>query len=217
MKMGMDDLRLTWAANEIRECRRVLAKSGLNLVGEVLRGFGDFTEFEHYPPDDVYDPESHAQYYFHAHAPGKREWNDYGHFHIFLRPRGMPLGIRPAPVADATPAADDTADLCHLIAISMTREGEPERLFTTNRWVTAETWYAAEDVIRMLDHCVFDVAWPSWPLNRWLTAMLALYRRDIEALIRTRDKVVSEWMRCHPGGNVFEDRELEITSLKMIK
>lgn len=214
--MGMDDLRLIWATNEIRECRRVLAKSGLNPVGEVLRGFGEFTEFEHYPPDDVYDPESHAQYYFHAHTPGAREWNDYGHFHIFLRPGGMPPGIRPVPLAQASPPGGDNDALCHLIAISMTRDGEPERLFTTNRWVTAETWYAAEDVIGMLDRCVFDVAWPSWPLNRWLTAMLTLYRQDIEGLIRARDRVVSHWMSRHPDRNVFEDRELEIPSMKMI-
>lgn len=206
------DGRIIEAAREIAECHRVLAKSGLNLVGEVLRGFGDFTEFEHYPPDDVYDPETHAQYYFHAHPPGGREWSDYGHFHIFLRPRGMPAGIRPLDIPGHSRPEGDNEALCHLIAISMTREGLPERLFTTNRWVTAETWYAGEDVIRMLDTCVFDVAWPSWPLNRWLSAMIVLYRPEIEALIRERDAAVSCWRDAYPDRGVFEDRDLEITS-----
>lgn len=209
------DERLTamaGAAAEVAECLRVLNKSGLNLVGEVLRGFGEFTEFEHYPPDDVYDPESHAQYYFHAHAPGEREWSDYGHFHIFLRPKGMPPGIRPLAVPEGEPPSGENNALSHLIAISMTRDGLPARLFTTNRWVSAETWYEAEDVVRMLDHCVFDVAWPSWPLNRWLSAMLVLFRPQIEDLIRRRDRAVQEWAKDHPGEDVFEDRRLEITS-----
>ncbi|MBI5162783.1 MAG: hypothetical protein HY985_02650 [Magnetospirillum sp.] len=200
------------AAAEIGKCLRVLNKSGLNLVGEVLRGFGEFTEFEHYPPDDVYDPETHAQYYFHAHSPGEREWSDYGHFHIFLRPKGMPPGIRPMPIQGVEPPSGENEALCHLVAISMTREGLPERLFTTNRWVTAETWYAGDDVIRMLDRCVFDIAWPSWPLNRWLTAMLVLFRPQIEDLIRRRDEVVREWLQGHPGEDVFENRRLEIAS-----
>lgn len=199
-------------ATEIAECHRILSKSGLNLVGEVLRGFGDFIEFEHYPPDDVYDPETHAQYYFHAHPPGEREWSDYGHFHIFMRPKGMPPIIRPSRLPGCEPPQGDNEALCHLIAISMTREGLPERLFTTNRWVTGETWYAGEDVIRMLDYCEFDVAWPSWPLNRWLSAMLRLYRPEIERLILARDAVVAEWMERNPGTDVFEDRCLEITS-----
>ncbi|MBR9972497.1 DUF6969 family protein [Magnetospirillum sulfuroxidans] len=204
------------AAAEIIECQRVLAKSGLNLVGEVLRGFGDFTEFEHYPPDDVYDPETHGQYYFHAHPPGGRDWSDYGHFHIFMRPKGMPTGIRPMVVADPLSQGGDNDALCHLIGVSMTQDGQPERLFTTNRWVTAETWYAGNDVIAMLERCAFDVAWPSWPLNRWLSALLVLYRREIEALILARDAVISDWSSRHSDRNVFEDRGLEITSAMMI-
>ena len=54
--------RMIEAGAEAAECMRVLAKSGGNLVGEVLRGNGEFYELSHYPPDDVYDPESHAQF-----------------------------------------------------------------------------------------------------------------------------------------------------------
>jgi hypothetical protein len=195
--------RMGHAVEEIAECHRVLAKSGLNLVGEVLRGFGEFTEYDHYPPDDAYDGETHAQYYFHAHAPEPGRPADYGHFHVFLRPKGMPEGMAPD---------DSNEALCHLIAISMNSDGLPVRLFTTNRWVTAEHWYDAEDAIRCLDHARFDIAWPSWPLNRWLTAMLVLYRPQIESLIRERDRVVSAWREAHPDRDVFEDRELAITS-----
>jgi hypothetical protein len=204
--------RMTQAGVEAAECLRVLAKSGGNLVGEVLRGNGEFFEWSHYPPDDVYDPQTHAQFYFHAHPPTAREQPDYGHFHTFLRPRGMPDGIVPAAVADLVMPQDDNAALSHLIAISMTREGQPERLFTTNRWVTGEVWYEADAVIAMLDRFVIDLAYPSWPLNRWITAMLVLFRPQIEALVRERDRRIAEWQSAYPDEYVYEDRRLEITS-----
>lgn len=101
----------------------------------------------HYPDGDVYDHETHGQYYYHAHRD-----DEHGHFHLFLRPKGMPSGIKPAAVEDfEEPKAQNDA-LSHLIAISMDEFGRPKALFTTNRWVTAEYWYGCEDVIRMLDH-----------------------------------------------------------------
>jgi len=60
-----------------------------------LRGGGVFYEWNHYPEGDVYDPDSHAQYYYHAHPPQLRGGDEHGHFHTFLRPRGMPSGTMP--------------------------------------------------------------------------------------------------------------------------
>ncbi len=57
------------AGQEVIEAHRVLAKTGDNLVGELLRGHENFFEWDHYPPGDVYDGESHGQYYYHAHPP----------------------------------------------------------------------------------------------------------------------------------------------------
>ena len=196
------------AGEEVLECRRVLAKAGLNVVGEVLRGQGEFVEMEHYPRDDVFDADTHAQYYYHAH----RGAPEHGHFHTFLRAGGMPGGVAPLPWPQASedwPAGADA--LSHLVAISMDAWGEPTGLFATNRWVTGETWYPAEAVIRMLDRFEIDHAWPSWPTNRWLGAMLRLYRPWIEGLIRHRDAVIEAALRAHPQRDVFEDRALEIT------
>ncbi|MEX1060886.1 MAG: hypothetical protein WED13_07675 [Methyloceanibacter sp.] len=189
-----------------------LHRNGSNLVSEVLRGHGEFTEWEHYPSGDVNDCQSHAQYYFHAHPPEDREDPDYGHFHTFLRSSGMPLGISPAPVPDYVAPAGDSDHVCHLIAISMNRNGLPERLFTTNRWVTGDTWYKAADVIAMLDRFAIKTWSPSRPLNQWLTAMLVLFRPQIEQLLIARDRVIDVWQMMHPDQNVFEDRRLEITS-----
>lgn len=182
------------AGAEAVDCMRVLAKTGHNLVGEVLAGHGIFTEWEHYPPEDVYDPDTGAQYYYHAHAAAERPAGEHGHFHTFLRAGG----------AEAPPT--------HLIGIAMSGEGLPFRLFTTNRWVTAEAWRPAAEVVPLLDGFVVDLAKPSWPLNRWLTAMLRLFRPQIRHLVRSRDQAVAAWAAAHPEGDVFEDRRLGVTS-----
>lgn len=207
--------RMAEAAAEVVNCIRVLEKGASNLVAEVL-GDREFIEFEHYPQDDVYDPETHAQYYFHAHPQTRGEWNDYGHFHTFLRPKDMCPEIRPAALARTPAETGDKDPVFHLIAISMSREGRPVRLFTTNRWVTAETWCAAPDVIAMLDRFVVDLATPSWPLNRWISAMVILYRDDIERLILERDAKIAQWRAAHPERDIFEDRALEVTSAAAI-
>ncbi|AYH43848.1 hypothetical protein [Azoarcus sp. DN11] len=197
------------AGREALGCRRVLAKVGLNVVGEVLRGQGEFVEIEHYPQDDVFDADTHAQYYYHAH----RGDAEHGHFHTFLRAGGMPAGVAPFAFHAATepwPAGDEA--ISHLVAISMDAWGEPIGLFATNRWVTGETWYPAEDVIRMLGRFEIDHAWPSWPANRWLGAMLRLYRPWIEGLLRHRDAVIAARLRARPDEDVFEDRALDITA-----
>ena len=88
------------AGAEIRECYRVLGKGGLNVVGEMLRGQGEFVEYEHYPRDDAFDADSQAQYYYHAHRDATGE---HGHFHTFLRAPGMPAGMAPVPHGGAKP------------------------------------------------------------------------------------------------------------------
>lgn len=197
------------AGEEIRECYRVLEKGGLNVVGEILRGQGEFVEFNHYPADDVFDADSHAQYYYHAHRGAEGE---HGHFHTFLRAPGMPADVAPVPYSGTEPWPVGEAALSHLVAIAMDDYGYPSGLFTVNRWVTGDAWYAAGDVIRMLDFFEIDHANPSWPANRWITAMLRLFRPQIEALILVRDAALADWARTHSGEDVFEDRALEITS-----
>lgn len=200
------------AAREITLCTRVLAKTGDTIVGEILRDAGPVREWCHYPSTDVYDAEYHAQYYYHVHPPAERAEGEHGHFHTFLRPLGMPVGIRPLPLPDLAPDKDGNEALSHLIGISMDKSGRPTRLFTTNRWVTGETWYAAEDVIRMLDHFIVDHARPSWPVNRWITAVVRIYRPVILGLLHRRDERIVTWKAQHPDENVYEDRRLEVTS-----
>lgn len=207
-KISRDELlAMQSAGREVVDCMRVLRKVNLNIVGEVLKGQGQFVRLTHYPQGDVYDRETHAQYYYHAHRSG-----EHGHFHLFLRAKGMPPGCAPVPEAAGRdwPAGDQA--LSHLVAISMDKFGAPTGLFTTNRWVTAETWYPGADVIRMLPHFAIDHAYPSWPTNRWLSAMVRLFQPQIAALVNARDAALVARRKAHPDRDVFEDREFEVLS-----
>ncbi len=204
-------MRMVAAGERILECYRVLKKTQDNVVGELLRGQGEFFEWDHYPKGDIYDHVTHSQYYYHAH-PTELRGGEHGHFHTFLRPKGMPPGIAPAPLPDLELPEDEDDALSHLIAISMNPAGYPIRLFTTNRWVTGEVWYVADDVIRMLDDFAIDLARPSWPANLWVSDMLRLFRPQTEVLIRRRDDAVAAWREGHAGSDVYEDRDFEIAS-----
>jgi len=199
------------AGHEVIDCHRVLAKTGDNIVAEILRGSDTFYQWNHYPDGDVYDGDTHSQYYYHAHAPEERP-GEHGHFHTFLRPKGMPKGISPAPLPDYTAPEDPNDALSHLVAISMDAKGFPLSLFTTNRWVTGEVWYAAPDVIKLLDCFEMDLVPPSWATNRWITGMVGLFRPQIEDLLRARDRKLAQWQKRYPDRNAFEDRELELIS-----
>jgi hypothetical protein len=200
---------MLFAGDEVNTCMRALERVGLNLVGEVLKGQGEFIELEHYPKDDVFDDESHGQYYYHAH---RADHGEHGHFHTFLRAGGMPGDARPLdyPLA-STPWPRGDEAIAHLVGISMDAWGRPIGLFAANRWVTGETWYPAANVVEMLPRFAIDHAWPSWPLNRWIGAMLRLFRPHVETLILHRDSVIDAWQQAHPQRDVFEDRELELT------
>jgi hypothetical protein len=215
------------AAAVLRECRDALAQADSTILQEATGAAGDIPPWRRYPEGEVYDPQTHCQYFYHSHgAPepaGNSQSPEHGHFHLFLRADGLPAGMTPLvlpelAVADA-PLPRQSAPLkrgsrdevVHLVALALDGCGEPVRLFTTNRWVTGETWYRAEDVIRMLDGFQVNGEGSGGLLNRWLTAVVQLFQPEIAVLLRHRDRAVTEW-RWRRRSNVFEDPRLEITS-----
>jgi hypothetical protein len=225
LRVSRDEIeQMNAAAAIIRDCRRDLAGRNTDLVRELTSGSPLVSDWRHYPDGEVYDPKSHAQYFFHAHPANGRPALECGHFHTFLRGEGMPQGVAPLllpelavadvakPPPQAAPIKRGTRDeVSHLIAIAIDIRGEPVRLFTTNRWVTGETWYRADDVIRMLDRFAVAEVEPSEVLNRWLSAIMRLFRPQIAALLRARDDSVMAWRRRRRT-QVFEDPRLEVTS-----
>ncbi|MGI9371113.1 MAG: DUF6969 family protein [Hyphomicrobiales bacterium] len=198
------------AGAEVKESLRLLQKAGENVVGRCIANHGTFYEFDHYPEGDVYDDEHASQYYYHAH---REETGEHGHFHTFLRAKAMPKSVKPAPYdGDGTrPLGKDA--LCHFVAISMNSPGMPIGLFTTNRWVTDETYYSAEDTISLLDSFKIEHTFPCLATNQWISGMLRLFRPQIEVLLRERDETLAKWAEDHPDEDVYEDRDLEITSI----
>ena len=215
------------AVASLRECRNALRRGGSTILELAAGGTAATAPWRRYPEGEVYDPESHSQYFYHSHAipepASSGEHCEHGHFHLFLRADGIPAGITPlvlpelavanAPVPpQSAPVKRGERDgVVHLVAIAIDERGEPVRLFTTNRWVTGETWYRADDVIRMLERFRVSGDVPSAILNRWLGAMVRLFQPEIAVLLRNRDKTVTEW-RWRRRSNVFEDPRLEITS-----
>jgi hypothetical protein len=203
--------RMAAAGREVATCEAVLAKTGDTVVGELLRG-QPFFEWDHYPAGEVFDPETSALYYYHAHPPEQRDPREHGHFHTFLKPSDLPAEIRPLPVPAAPPGSGEHGKLAHLVAIAMDGEGRPFRLFTTNRWVTGESWHRGADVMRLAERFAIGHARPSWPANRWVTAMLVLFRPQIGWLLAERDRVLAAWAKAHRAREATEDRRLEILS-----
>lgn len=211
------------AAEIVVDCGAALAARPGGILGALTADDAPLAEWRHYPVGEVYDPNTHAQYFYHAHPAAQRTAGEHGHFHTFLRAEGMPAGAAPLVLPEtalagapsppqAAPLRHGTREeVSHLVAIALDERGEPVRLFTTNRWVTGETWYRAADVIGMLDRFTLgDEAGPAL-VNRWLAALVALYRPQVETVLRLRDQAVMDWRRRRRS-NVFEDTRLEIAS-----
>lgn len=197
------------AGDEVLKAFRVLGKAGTNPVAQVLAHQGKFIELDHYPKGDVHDAETASQYYYHAH---RSEAGEHGHFHTFIRAKGIPGHVKPATYRGTGKRPRGKNAICHLVAISMNRAGLPVGLFTTNQWVTGETFFGAQDTVRLLDAFAIDHVQPCLATNRWISAMIRLFRPQIEALLLRRDRSLADWQRGHPDRAVLDDEELEITS-----
>lgn len=179
-----------------------LASKGLNTVTAVLGEQARLVEWQHYPgDDDVFDPRSGSQYFFHCHSANGRASAEHGHFHLFGR----------AACPDA-PALRKEQPCTHLLGISVNAQGLPIRLFTTNRWVTGEQWLPGSQVLKLIDSFSIGKRQPSPALHQWLRGMLLLFRPQIEDVIAQRDA----WLKRATGGRplekVMEDRRTHVIS-----
>jgi hypothetical protein len=185
-----DSARRVQAAREALYCERILAKSGGNVALSLIGGATEIVAGQHYPAGDIYDPDSGAQVYYHAHGDVTGE---HGHSHCFLRPDGLGGPIH------------------HLIALGIDGRGRLTRLFTVNRWVTGDDWRPAADLIALLPRFDLHLARPDYLANRWLTAVVALYRDEIADLLEARDAAL-----VARDIDVLEDRALDVLSARAV-
>ena len=195
------------AGKEIQEWSGLLEKSGSHIVEEVLKNQGVFCEIEHSPLGDVFDKETFSQYFYHAHRTG-----EHGHFHLFLRQGGMGKNIVPLFYDGWNRTLNDFDTFAHIVAISMDDEGYPIGLFTTNRWMTGEDWYKGDDVKKMVTRFHVGQTPPSYVVNRWLNAMLILFRPQILHLIEERDQALINNGEGTLLQESLEDHNLDVTS-----
>lgn len=188
----MADEAKTLALREIAFCERTLAKGGLNVLSETLRGTSEIGAWEHYPPGDVFDPESGGQWFYHCH-PADESSAEHGHFHCFVRPLGAEGPIH------------------HLAAVGVDAYGRVLRLFTVNQWVVGDDWLDADGSIALLPRFDVQMPRPSYLVNRWLTAIFVAYEDEIAELIRRRDLVLAAH-GSSGGTDARQDRAIEVTS-----
>lgn len=204
-----DLMRLAVAGQIFTTCQTALLAGRTSSISRIAKNVRSLNRDTHYPDGDVYDQDTASQYYFHAHRHADEE---HGHFHTFLRARAIPAGIRPAPYGGRAKRPIGRDAVCHLIAVSTDHEGYPTGLFTTNRWVTGESFYGARDVIALLPLFRITRQTPCQTTNAWLTALLQLFAPQIAMLLLARDARILAWQAEHPKSDAFEDRNLEVTS-----
>ncbi len=180
------------ALAEIAFCEAVLAKGGQTVLTETFAGVSSIDAWEHYPPGDVFDPDSSAQWFYHCH-PASEGSVEHGHFHCFVRPQG-PQG-----------------PIHHLVAVGVDANGKLLRLFTVNQWVVGDDWADADATIPLLSRFDMQMPRPSYLVNRWLTAVLVAHEAEIAELLRERDRVLAQHVPA-VDVPVREDRTLEVTS-----
>lgn len=179
------------AIQEMAYCETILAKTSSSVLLKILPS-KDLITFKHYPEKDVYDPVSGAQWYYHCHDNSEEE-GEHGHFHCFVRPDGR----------DSAP--------CHLIAVGVDSRGKPTRLFTVNQWVVGGPWFDADTTNSFLDRFNVELAEPDFLVNRWLTAMITRYEKEIIQLNVERDRYLTSLQ--DDLAVIHEDRNINILTV----
>lgn len=136
-------------------------------------------------------------YYYHAHSTPGAPAGEHGHFHLFAQ-----LG------------ADDegVARYAHLVAIGVDARGLPLRLFTTNRWVTDETWVLADRLIALAERIADAPAERDDSIGCWLRAQLGVFAPQIAGLLRHRDRRMAARQQDGNRPGLFEDRRMHVVS-----
>jgi hypothetical protein len=176
------------AAQVVLGCIRQFGADRSNPVLEVLQETPDFVQQQKYPQPPLEFAAGRGRAYYHSHALAGAEPEEHGHFHLFLQ-HGR--GTR-------------KEDWAHLAALAMDREGQPVRWFATNRWVTGGDWGERGWLLAGVDTLAPERE--TAVLQRWLAAMLRLYRPELEVLLEARDAYLADLRAATSGEAPTEER-----------
>nr|WP_298928921.1 hypothetical protein [uncultured Erythrobacter sp.] len=166
--------------------------------------------WKHYPEKDARDKHCKSRWYYHVHAAGKRDADEHGHFHLFLHRTQLPTGEVPKVMP---PQGEDAkAHVTHLIGLSINTVGIPRSWFTVNRYVTNEFLFPADVMIDHLPDFNVDHTAEDDLVNRFVTAMVALYRDEIAELLQQRDAKQAELVAEHGDAAYEKESGIEVLS-----
>ena len=195
-------IRIRQGGDQMLDAVLALQKKQQTVLSCLMPKGGIFTLWDHYPAGEVSDASTACQYYYHAHRISPRE---HGHFHLFglLNADGTP---RPAGAA----WGDDEAP-SHLIAISMSPQGMPIKVFCPNQWVTKGYWLTADQILAQLEHFAVRAPQPRWSVvGRWLAGFVQLFMPQIEAALRARDAQVKTLRHGRLWRTFWADESIEV-------
>lgn len=192
-------LRMAEAGRTLLETTRMLARSGRTLA-MLMNGAETFGPERRacWHAETVTDAESGARFLFHRHTDAAPD--EAGHFHCFAQVDG------PAAEAGGPRPLQRGNGLAHIVAVVIDRQGLPIGLFTTNRWVTDETWQQAAPLRRLADRFAVNAPGPLMAAGIWLGATLRLFRAEISQLLAERDAAIRQRLAAFPDRDPFEDR-----------
>lgn len=199
---------LGYAEQVLTTQQQMTTRTGKSILHYTLKKNRQHISMNHYPKGDRIDRQTGAQYFYHCHREDM-ELEEHGHFHCFMRYKHIPKYIKPKQLADWKNNLDNP--MTHLVGISMSRYGQPIRLFTVNRWVTSEVWYDAEHLPKFIKRYKMTLTDdPYWQiLDQWVEAMLNLFTPQIIWLQHKRDEVMKSHQLINPDNNIYEDSEIE--------
>jgi hypothetical protein len=176
------------AARVVLECMRQFGAQRSNPVLKVLQETPTFLQHRHYPQPPLEFAAGRGRAYYHSHPLAGADPEEHGHFHLFFR-HGDGTGKE---------------NWAHLAALAMDRNGQAERWFATNRWVTGGRWGERCWLLAGVDALAPEREAALLP--RWLTAMIRLYRSELDTLLRARDAYLTEWRDASSGNEILYDR-----------
>lgn len=198
---------LAYASQVLQAQQQMTTAKGKNIIHYTLQRKRRHQSMAHYPKGDRIDHSTGAQYFYHCHREDYDSM-EHGHFHCFLRYKGIPEHIKPTPLPDWDKNMDNP--MAHLVAISMNCYGQPIRLFTVNRWISYEIWYDAKHINNFIKRYKMTLEDPYWGiLDQWVEGMLHLFAPQIAWLHQKRDEKIKEVQTEKPDGNAYEDHDIE--------
>jgi len=176
------------AAARLARLLRDLERAGTSVMALARQGRPQ-APWTLYPDESgVFDRATRCQFYYHAHAGARHEA---GHFHTVRL------------------FHDRTA---HLVAISMTERGWPQRLFTLNLWAIGDAYAPPARLKRWAREWRLAETRGEPRLVRFVNLVFEAFRPAIERLQDEKAAALRAWRANHPGRDPFEDRSLEILS-----